>query len=78
MHIVRQRGGPLDEIHQHRSTAFGDERQQILDPEQGDLLHHLLGVGGKAARQLEALPRVVDLFCPVTTGGPHHGSHILR
>ncbi|MNR02740.1 hypothetical protein D3C85_1186040 [compost metagenome] len=78
MHIVRQRGGPLDQIHQHRGAAFGYERQQLLDPEQRDLLHHLLGVGGEAARQLEAAAGVVDLVRPVAAGGPHHGPHVLR
>ena len=78
MHVIRQGRGPLDQIHQHRGAALGHEVQQLLDPEQGDLLHHLLGVGDKTPRQLEALPRVVDFVRPVAAGGPHHGTHVLR
>ncbi len=76
--IIRQRCGPLDKIHQHRGASGRHKVQQRLDPEQGDLVHHLLGIGSKTACQLEAVARVVDLVRPVATGGTHHGPHVLR
>ena len=60
------------------AAVLGKMKEQSIDPEQGDLVHHLLGIGSKTACQLEAVARVVDLVRPVATGGTHHGAHVLR